>query len=58
MSTEPKTDRTPRQVASRNGRFRRARITDPAARRAAIRRATRRIKTDTRIDFVRSVRGR
>lgn len=47
-----------RAAAATGGRVRRATVTDPAERRATIRRATSRIRTDTRIDFVRSVRGR
>jgi|GEM_PF-3837508 len=36
----------------------RARITDPKKRRAAVERATSRIKTDVRVDLTRERRGR
>ncbi len=39
-------------------RVQRPRITDPAERQAAVKRATTRIKTDVKVDFVHELRGR
>lgn len=58
MSMESKKQREPRRTGAKDQRVRRGTITDPEAKRTAIRDATSRIKTNARLDFVRSIRGR